>query len=968
MGVFKIKDAEGNWQVQKIIIQGDAELSDTSTNAIQNKVVKAAIDAEVSRATSKETELNNKIDAIDLTNYVTKATTELENYYLKSETYTQEEVNNLIGAIKSLDIIVVDELPEASEDTLGAIYLVPSSSAKEQNIKDEYITVHEDTTYKWELIGSTAIDLSNYYTKTETDSLLNSKQDTLTAGENITIEGNVISADDSFVVNFTYASNKKFGSDESFDINSDKSANEIITAYKENKNIIGIFALDEEYSYIFKLDNICEEENRQYVDFSSVLEGVCILIAEIEDRDGVTTGIAYEKYIGREQVQSDWDEEDTLSPAYIQNKPFIPEGIVVDTEMSSTSINPVQNKIITQYLEPVLGELPNPSSETINYVTSTGEEPPMQNWAEQGYRHVLVFAYNEYNNNPCYIEAGFDITEGGEDAYDLFDIGLCWGYSRSYRLPAFTLKSKDGNSHIIHIHTKGYAYSQSGSRCGNAYIGTNDRDITVRGTWYEEYANTLLISHDFCSNWNVSSNDPKMCYLPSISTVPITEIFYPTLSGSNLGTVTYWDKNFTFNGKIATRPWNKVLENIENLKINKQDKLTAGTNITIDENNVISASGGEQVQVDWNQTDDTAVDFIKNKPEIPTPITVDTALSTTSENPVQNKVIEKYLEPILGIAPNPSETPANFVFNSLPPFHTVGTHEKLIQGFLYDSSTSKNLYVEIIVSLNDTTSDFPSNLTPTMFKYANSPYSNRLGFGFYNENAAYNLVGTYSYYVYSDTGILNNSETGNAINMSISGYTGVTMTIRTTGSTIITPTKISMPQGIVATSTQSGAYKNVDILIYTINGILPTPWETIQTKVQALETSTQPKLTAGENITIDSNNVISATGTPSWTLLQTVTGNTPITLPEDYSEIYFEVQDTSEPDNIGVYWCNTLYKDMIGNIQKTYGNCCQYAQVSTTPIWVQGSVKTTSNSINLEDMVTPYGDISSEATFVVWYR
>ena len=93
MGVFKIKDAEGNWQVQKIIIQGDAELSDTSTNAIQNKVVKAAIDAEVSRATSKETELNNKIDAIDLTNYVTKATTELENYYLKSETYTQEEVN-----------------------------------------------------------------------------------------------------------------------------------------------------------------------------------------------------------------------------------------------------------------------------------------------------------------------------------------------------------------------------------------------------------------------------------------------------------------------------------------------------------------------------------------------------------------------------------------------------------------------------------------------------------------------------------------------------------------------------------------------------------------------------------------------------------------------------------------------------------------------------------------------------------
>lgn len=48
----------------------------------------------------------------------------------------------------------------------------------------------------------------------------------------------------------------------------------------------------------------------------------------------------------------------------------------------------------------------------------------------------------------------------------------------------------------------------------------------------------------------------------------------------------------------------------------KQDTLTAGANITI-ENNVISSTGGTQVQADWNQTDDTAVDYIKNKPAIP---------------------------------------------------------------------------------------------------------------------------------------------------------------------------------------------------------------------------------------------------------------------------------------------------------------------------------------------------------------
>ena len=55
---------------------------------------------------------------------------------------------------------------------------------------------------------------------------------------------------------------------------------------------------------------------------------------------------------------------------------------------------------------------------------------------------------------------------------------------------------------------------------------------------------------------------------------------------------------------------------LNELEENKQDKLTAGQNITI-QNNVISATGGTQQQADWNQSDSSAVDFIKNKPTIP---------------------------------------------------------------------------------------------------------------------------------------------------------------------------------------------------------------------------------------------------------------------------------------------------------------------------------------------------------------
>lgn len=77
----------------------------------------------------------------------------------------------------------------------------------------------------------------------------------------------------------------------------------------------------------------------------------------------------------------------------------------------------------------------------------------------------------------------------------------------------------------------------------------------------------------------------------------------------------------------------------------KQDELVSGTNIkTINGNSilgegniVIQGGGGEQQQADWNQTDDTAVDYIKNKPTIP-----DTSEFVTKEeyNPKEVAIAE----------------------------------------------------------------------------------------------------------------------------------------------------------------------------------------------------------------------------------------------------------------------------------------------------------------------------------------
>lgn len=78
-----------------------------------------------------------------------------------SDLATKQELENAITGM----FVVVDSLPTASADTLGAIYLVPNQG-QSPNVKDEYVTVRSGSvgayTYAWELIGTTEVDLSGY--------------------------------------------------------------------------------------------------------------------------------------------------------------------------------------------------------------------------------------------------------------------------------------------------------------------------------------------------------------------------------------------------------------------------------------------------------------------------------------------------------------------------------------------------------------------------------------------------------------------------------------------------------------------------------------------------------------------------------------------------------------------------------------------------------------------------------------
>lgn len=127
----------------------DTEVKTDISNLKTNKADKSEIPTKVSQ-------LQND------SGFITNAVNDLINYYLKSETYTKSEVNDLISAISTLDLKVVETLPTEDISTT-TIYLVPKASAGTNDAYDEYIYVSNN----WEFIGSTQVDLTDYVKNTD---------------------------------------------------------------------------------------------------------------------------------------------------------------------------------------------------------------------------------------------------------------------------------------------------------------------------------------------------------------------------------------------------------------------------------------------------------------------------------------------------------------------------------------------------------------------------------------------------------------------------------------------------------------------------------------------------------------------------------------------------------------------------------------------------------------------------------
>lgn len=104
------------------------------------------------------------------TGFITKAVTNLENYYKKTETYTQAEVNALVEAINSFDIVILSSginLPTAGAGYKNKLYFKEEQQSTD-NYYSEWVCINDSGLdpvvegWHWEKIGSTKVDLANY--------------------------------------------------------------------------------------------------------------------------------------------------------------------------------------------------------------------------------------------------------------------------------------------------------------------------------------------------------------------------------------------------------------------------------------------------------------------------------------------------------------------------------------------------------------------------------------------------------------------------------------------------------------------------------------------------------------------------------------------------------------------------------------------------------------------------------------
>ena len=161
--IEKITESNLTSWSNKIGTDGVANLLYTNVNLADVDDVKGALDAIVTLYLAVNDLATDNQEAIDEINDNT------DGILAQAKEYT----NEIVSAQTHLSFKIVTALP-TTDISSSTIYLLPVNGDND-NVYEEYIRIED----KWESIGTTQTDLSNYYTKTQIDNKITTINNTL---------------------------------------------------------------------------------------------------------------------------------------------------------------------------------------------------------------------------------------------------------------------------------------------------------------------------------------------------------------------------------------------------------------------------------------------------------------------------------------------------------------------------------------------------------------------------------------------------------------------------------------------------------------------------------------------------------------------------------------------------------------------------------------------------------------------
>lgn len=410
-------------------------------------------------------------------------------------------LKTMIGNLANLRIEVVTKLPSTGE--VNVIYLV-KRVGKNHDVHDEYIYV-ENT---WEKIGNTEVDLSNYYTKeqvysksevytkTEVDNIKNDIESNIPTIPNVetgmTGVGNVITSIEVDAIN----------------------KHKVIAT--KGTSIYSKAEIDEKL-FDSGFGDVIAEAPFTTSDRVITSSGAG---KTIKDSGILLTNLATKEFVN--QFEPEWNKiankPSTFTPSahthtvnQITDFPTlgalaskdkvdesdlnfnIPEGIVIDSALSATSENPVQNKVITNTLS--------------SYVKTADLNVTLENY----YTTNEVYTKEEVDDKIASAGGG-DVMASGDLATDYIIVGAG---TKSVKNSGQTLSNLALKSEIPSLSgyaTQSWVTSQGylTSVPAQSWSSITDKPTTLAGYGITDAINNFYVNDETGDNYLVSASDNNL--------------------------------------------------------------------------------------------------------------------------------------------------------------------------------------------------------------------------------------------------------------------------------------------------------------------------------------------------------------------------------------------------------------------------------------------------------------------------